>query len=602
MPVLTNENKALTPEMQKLEYSKTWRTNYELKRFVTQMFIEQWAYYKQSKGKLEQAKPQKWYRDVAKARTVLRGIKNAITRDEPRRQAKHFTLETDYDEDERRLAMRALQDVYRKQHIKEKIKDMIHNAMMKSIGFRQIYYDGDKKCIKVQDIDAFDIYLDPHGRLEWPIFKGRWMIKAIPMPVTCANEKRPEHKFTSDNKTAESSQKVALKNSEEATGNNSEFWTIMVYEIYDKKDGKIEKTIYINNEVIETETLEQEDYPIICYQPERYAGKVYPTAWMDPIIELNKSLNRIYTSLEDRIYTFSKGRRLAKRNENISNMTDQNWQIVYYDNIPPAYMQQWSPGDTPFNMMGITSQYIEDAWGTHAESMGRTSGANIRSASQISQIQAWDIQNMAESVDNLRTFLSVAWEMILDIASKNVSEKRRIKDGNDYVDVVWSEAVADIEKLGAKNKDVKKIKPFKNIEVDIVPWTSFTDMQTRQDLITLREIGVMIPDEILIETFKIGDTDEILSKMRLDEQKNKNPDIDIASAENKKMIMGMEVMADMTEDHRIHKSIHAKLLEAQKNNVQLAQMIVQHIKQHEAFERPDVPEEMPGTAQPPQMM
>jgi len=98
----------------------------------------------------------------------------------------------------------------------------------------------------------------------------------------------------------------------------------MVYEIYDKKDGKIEKTIYINNEVIETETLEQEDYPIICYQPERFAGKIYPTAWMDPIIELNKSLNRIYTSLEDRIYTFSKGRRLAKRNENISNMTDQN--------------------------------------------------------------------------------------------------------------------------------------------------------------------------------------------------------------------------------------------------------------------------------------
>jgi hypothetical protein len=127
-------------------------------------------------------------------------------------------------------------------------------------------------------------------------------------------------------------------------------------------------------------------------------------------------------------------------------------------------------------------------------------------------------------------------------------------------------------------------------------------MQTRQDLITLREIGVMIPDEILIETFKIGDTDETLSKMRLDEQKNKNPDIDIASAENKKMIMGMEVMADMTEDHRIHKSIHAKLLEAQKDNVQLAKMIVQHIKQHEAFERPDVPEEMPGTAQPPQMM
>jgi len=61
---------------------------------------------------------------------------------------------------------------------------------------------------------------------------------------------------------------------------------------------------------------------------------------MDPIIELNKSINRIYTSLEDRVYTFSKGRYLAKRNENITNISDQNGQIVYYDNVPPMYMQQ----------------------------------------------------------------------------------------------------------------------------------------------------------------------------------------------------------------------------------------------------------------------
>jgi hypothetical protein len=45
-------------------------------------------------------------------------------------------------------------------------------------------------------------------------------------------------------------------------------------------------------------------------------------------------------------------------------------------------------------------------------------------------------------------------------------------------------------------------------------------------------------------------------------------------------------MADLTEDHRIHKMIHAKLLEAQKGNPELAQRIIAHIKQHEAFERP----------------
>jgi hypothetical protein len=48
-----------------------------------------------------------------------------------------------------------------------------------------------------------------------------------------------------------------------------------------------------------------------------------------------------------------------------------------------------------------------------------------------------------------------------------------------------------------------KIKPFKNIKVDIIPGTSFTEAQMKQDLITLREIGIMIPDEYILEAFKI---------------------------------------------------------------------------------------------------
>ena len=103
---------------------------------------------------------------------------------------------------------------------------------------------------------------------------------------------------------------------------------------------QIRRVVYIKNKVIQDERLEMTEYPIICYQPERFGGKIYPVAWMDPIIELNKSINKIYTSLEDRVYTFSKGRYLAKRNENISNISDENGQIVYYDNVPPAYMQQ----------------------------------------------------------------------------------------------------------------------------------------------------------------------------------------------------------------------------------------------------------------------
>lgn len=577
----------LTPEMKKLNYSKSWRMKYEIQWFVNQMFVEQSAYFVNVDGKLEKKKPPKNNRQLAKARTQLRGIKNSVTREEPRRQAKHFTLEDEYDENDRRLAMRLLQKVYREENIKEKIKDLMHNSLMKSIGFRQIYYDGEKKKICISDIDAFDVYLDPHWWLDWPRYKGRWIIKAVPTPITIAN-KRYGGNYETDNKTAESERKESIRNSEETTQKDSELGTVMVYEVYEKNENdKITMKVVINNETVKTEELDMEYFPIIVYQPERFAGKLYPSPWIDPIIELNKSLNRIYSSLEERIYTFSKGRWMAKRNEDISNITDQNWQIVYYDNVPPAYMQQWSPGETPFTMMGLTNQFMEDAWGIHSESMGRTSGANIRSASQISQIQAWDMQNISEPVSNLSSFLSVVWETILEMASKNITTPLKLKDWDKVYEVVGSKAIADKEKLGAKWESMK-IKPFKNIKVDIIPGTSFTEAQMKQDLITLREIGIMIPDEYIIEAFKLWDTDEILSKMRLEQEKNKNPDIDIATAENKKMIMGLDVMADMTEDHRIHKAIHAKLLEAQKDNQELASRVIQHIKQHEAFERPDM--------------
>jgi len=601
MAIVDKNRKNLTPEMQMLDYSKNWRIRYEMARFITQMFIEQQAYYKQAEWKLKEGRPPKNYRDVSKARTQLRGIKNMLTRDEPRRQTKHFTLEQETNEEDRRVANLYLKKVYRDQTIKEKMKDLLHNSLMKCIGFRQIYFEDWET--KINEIDTFDLYLDPHWRLDGPCFTGRWMIKAIPMPVSEVNEKRPQkNPFMSDNKMAESDKKVSMKNSEEASQNNSDFWTIMVYEIYERKGWTITKKIYINDKTIVEEDLGTDKFPILAYQPERFGGKLYPMAWMDPIIEMNKSLNRIYSSLEDWVYTFSKGRRLGKRNENYSNITDENWQIVYYDNVPPVYMQQWSPGDTPFNLMWLTSQYMEDAGWTHAESMGRTSGANIRSASQISQIQAGDVQNMAEATDNLRTFLSKVGEMILEIASKNIHKTIKLQtEKGEVLDVIGSQAQIEEEKLKINDK-AKKIQPFKNIIVEIVPGTAYSDLQAKDDIIALRNIWVMIPDEYIIETFKLGNTDEMLSKMRMDSERNKNPDIDIASAENKKMLMWLDVMADLTEDHRIHKAIHGKLLQVQKDNREVAQKIIEHIKQHEAFERPmedpGMWQPQPGTEQP----
>lgn len=54
---------------------------------------------------------------------------------------------------------------------------------------------------------------------------------------------------------------------------------------------------------------------------------------------------------------------------------------------------------------------------------------------------------------------------------------------------------------------------------------------------SLREAGIQIPDEVILDAFKIGNTEEVLQKMQLNQARNSNPDIDMATAENKKMAM-----------------------------------------------------------------
>lgn len=475
MPVV-DKNKQIPQDewMSRLTYSKDFRTKYELTWFSTQMFVEQNAFYVSTDGQLKEKRPKKGYRTIAKARKMIRSIKNALTKEEPRRQPNAFTLDEDYTDEDRYNASKFLQKTYREQNVKELIKDILHNSLMKAIGFWEIYRDGE--CVAINELDGFDVYLDPQGWLRGPKFQGRWIIKAIPMPADIANKKRPQPKgseFSADNQTAESPQKVTILNNEQAQQNSSTYGTVMVYEFYlkdtpevkagaeeghydienppeepktpytphdpatgvgtdyasgvDPETGKktveqIHRVVYIAGRVISDEWMDTDEYPIICYQPERFAGKIYPTPWMDPIVELNKSINKIYTAMEDWVYTFSKGRYLAKRNENISNISSDNGQVVYYDNVPPAYLQQGTPGETPFRVLGLSEQYADDAGGIHAESTGGTSGANIRSSSQIMQMQAGDIQNMSEPLDNLKTFLSTAGEMVLELASKHMSE------------------------------------------------------------------------------------------------------------------------------------------------------------------------------------
>lgn len=59
----------------------------------------------------------------------------------------------------------------------------------------------------------------------------------------------------------------------------------------------------------------------------------------------------------------------------------------------------------------------------------------------------------------------------------------------------------------------------------------------------------------------------------------------IADGENQKMMNGGQVIANTSDDHRIHKAIHGAFLQSVQGNPEVAKVVMDHIRQHEALEQ-----------------
>lgn len=71
---------------------------------------------------------------------------------------------------------------------------------------------------------------------------------------------------------------------------------------------------------------------------------------------------------------------------------------------------------------------------------------------------------------------------------------------------------------GLSTEGAIMIKPFDNIEVDIVPGSAFTDIIAVENLVKMKELGLKIPDSAIMEAMKIGNTRELMNRALQEEE------------------------------------------------------------------------------------
>lgn len=577
-----------------LESAKSIRQKLDLRWYILQTFIESNTYWSidMNSKKLIETKPAGVKRKINLTRAILRWIRNSITRNDPRWHPELSRIDMESSEEERSIANIVLQNTWRDQDCKLKLKDLIRHSSIKSVWYWQVYFDPnlwDYGDVSIKTIDAWDVFTDPYWQLDGWRYDWDFMIKAVQTSLekikadtTYSNtsELNPESRIAeSDRKSEYLKQRNWTEPNSKLTG------TVILYEIYFRDENRK----YIKMQTFcQWQTLTDEidtwftRFPIVPYQMERMWWQLYPTPWSDPVVEMNKSVNRIASSIENYVYTVAKGRYMVRKSERLSSVMDEHWQFIKYDNVPPTPMAVSPMWDVPFVMMWNFERWAWDVWWNHWTSSGRQQMVKTRSSSWVENFIAMDLELMSEPIDNLKVFLSNVAELILDAASKNYDKKRKLYIKDKETNIVWSEVMSDKLKWEYSSK-VVKVKPFKWIYVDIIPGSIFTDLQKRQDMLAMREMGVKIPDSVMLETFAVGNAEEIVAKIKLEQEENKNPDVEIANWENKKMMLNQEVHANDTDDHQIHLAIHWKLLEQARQNAEISKLLVQHMRWHEAF-------------------
>jgi len=560
----------------KLQFSKEARYLQELNWYANKQTVENDKFYQVKDGIVKEYTPTWVTRVINTIRPLIRWVRTLITKNNPRWHIKD-SLETWHKDTETYIAWLVLNNIYKWEHLKTKVKDLLYNGSIAWNWYWQVYYDttkDDQWDIAIQNIDPFDIYLDPTGKVDWSKFNWRWIIKSITKPVSeIHNDKKyNKEKFNISPKTDDT-----LKTYQEQleTSTDSEIWVATIYEIYEKENWKIKLITYWQGYILREIILDTDEFPIFIYQMERMWGRIYPTAWITPLLWLNKANSRIASMIEEWIYINAKGRWWIREWENIKSSLTDRWELIYYKNMPPTYLQQGSIWNTPFNYTSMLQSWMQDIWWLHSVSAGKVDNS-IRTGIGIAQLQASDLNNISEAVDNLKEFLWTIAEYVLNMASKEYTTVKKLYYVKEDVQVVWNTKKQYSDK-------VKKVVPFKWIDVEIIPWSAFSDLQSRQDMIQLLQLWVKIPNDILIDTFELWDTWQILRKMELEKDKNQDPDIDIANAENKKMIMKEPITASQTDNHQVHLAIHWQLLDWVKDNKEVSQIVMQHMKQHEAL-------------------
>lgn len=558
------------------------RSRWERKAYVNVM-MKEGHHWVNDEGISDQRDPNQLRRPVNKFKTVLRGLKNSVTFNDPIVEIAPDNGQS-VDQDELDLASAIIRNEFSMageegKGMKDLMRTVVDEAALKTFCVVSVLPNNEEDSPRLNDIrvhDSFDVFFDNHtiskaqiGVIssfedkEWLESNGfKNVDRALSTEVRSHSALKNEFERQHGDTTESESSRILVDNVYYMEYEENE-------ESEKKKEGKKSKpkvmcATFSGDQVLR-EPTEVKGYKhlgelFFLYEMEKSEFIKYSTPWMTDVVPLQRSLNDSSENIDTILHWVAKIRFLqrAGAQNTVQVIGDRHVQKVRYEGERPTFMEMPQIPPDLFRQTQMREGQIEDMVGIHAPSMGKSSGDRV-SGRKEAVLAAGDADNVAEPVRNLETFLSMIFGQILENAAANMTKAQTIVSQGKTYQAIGEDAYDSLKK---RKEDFTPVRAFKNIKIVIVPGSNALIAQGRQEVIQMIQFflnaGMQDQAEVLFEVlmrnYAMGAARDIMKmvEQKKEEADAENADLAIAKAETDKLARAEIVTATPEQPHELH--------------------------------------------------
>lgn len=480
-------------------------------------------------------------RTVNIMRSKVRSLSNMITKNEPA-----FNVRPTYNpqmrgEDAQAAKHKAevlqhhMLHVYRKNDMRQKFKQAVRIAVKRGLAIGHVYWGDDKDDIEFCVEDPFNILLDPIS--EGDIQRSRWLIRSMVCDLEALKESGKYKNLERVDPTTQlspSTYRDSYLQSKYSTENRE--GKVILHQMWEKvetsepevepmepgeapeKKKKIKVTYFVgdgSNGPVREDEYDYEHYPFMVYYPEMVDGEVYPRPFFADIVQLNKSLDAMYSFVEEYIGVLGQGRFLMHEKTKLTSpITGRHGQFLKYSGSTPP-----TPMDTPRIPMDViqghmsnTERYMSEIGGIQFIDANAVTGSNT-SGRAIAQLQAQQAESVGEPTDNLASFAKQVFDCILELQMNMLTEPVSVPNSNDdSTETYQLRGKAGIIPGIATPEGETVLDEVPQYRIEIIPGSAFSELQKKADIIELFD-KQLVDKETVLDAYKIGSVREIIEKM-----------------------------------------------------------------------------------------